>query len=240
VASTTRTAGEIEPDDDASESTGEATASTGDAPESTGTEQRIFDAALKVFSRKGQDGARMREIAEHAEINPALLHYYFRNKSQLYEAVFAHGFKQFMSGLSQSLRNETNFEDALRTFVHGYIDYIYEHQDMARLMLNECTCGGPILERYLTAAVKKRDEMPGLMLEDRIRAAIESGEIRAVDPQHTMLTIVSACLFPFVALPTVRIFHPEAVDDFEAFVEGRKIQVVDLLLSGLRPHGGER
>ncbi len=205
--------------------------------ESAGTEQRIFKAATEVFARKGQAGARMREIAEHAEINPALLHYYFRSKSQLYEAVFAHGFKQFMGGLGQSLKADLDFEESLRTFVHGYIDYIHTHQDMARLMLNECTCGGPILERYLTAAVAKRDEMPGLMMEDRIVAAIESGEIRPVDPQHTMLTIVSSCLFPFVALPTVRIFHPEAADDFEAFVEGRKKHVVDLLLSGLRPAG---
>lgn len=205
-----------------------------DASETPGTEQKIFDAALEVFARKGRDGARMQEIADHAEINRALLHYYFRSKSQLYEAVFAHGFGQFMSGISQSLRTEKTFEDTLRTFVHGYIDYIHGHQDMARLMLNECLCGGPILETYLSAAIEKRDEMPGLMMEDRLRAAIEAGEIRPVDPQHTMLTIVSACLFPFVALPTVRIFHPEAVDDFDAFVEARKRQVVDLLLSGLR------
>ncbi|MCG8467897.1 MAG: TetR family transcriptional regulator, partial [Gemmatimonadetes bacterium] len=203
-----------------------------------GSEQRIFDAALEVFSRKGMDGARMQEIADHAEINRALLHYYFRSKSQLYEAVFAHGFKQFMGGLSQSMRAERSFEDSLRTFVYGYIDYIFEHQNMARLMLNECLCGGPILERYMTAALEKRDEMPGLMMEDRILAAIETGEVRAVNVQHTMLTIISACLFPFVALPTVRIFHPEVEGDFEAWVEERKTQVVDLLLQGLRPDGG--
>ena len=83
--------------------------------------------------------------------------------------------------------------------------------------------------------IEKRDEMPGLMMEDRIRSAIEAGEIREVDPEHTMLTIVSACLFPFVALPTVRIFHPEVTDEFERFVDARKRHVVDVLLSGLRP-----
>ena len=44
------------------------------------TEQRIFEAALTVFSRKGRDGARMQEIADLAGINRALLHYYFRTK----------------------------------------------------------------------------------------------------------------------------------------------------------------
>ena len=199
-----------------------------------GTEQRIFNAALEVFSRKGRDGARMQEIADCAGINRALLHYYFRSKSKLYEAVFAHGFKQFIGGLSQSLRSERSFESSLRTFVHGYMDYLCEHQDMARLMINECLSGGPTLESYLSAAIEKREEFPGLLMEDRIRQAIEAGEIREVDPQHTMLTIVSACLFPFIALPTVRLFHPEAVTDFEEFVKERKQHIVDLILSGLR------
>jgi len=204
-----------------------------DGPTEIGTEQRIFDAALAVFARKGQDGARMQEIADRAEINRALLHYYFRNKSHLYDAVFAHGLKQFITGLSQRLQSEQSFDEALQTFVYGYIDYIHGHQDMARLMLTECLCGGPVLTKYLTKALDERDRFPGLMMEDRIRAAVEAGEIRNVDPGHTMLTIVSACLFVFVALPTVRIFHPEVEVDFDRFVEERKRHVVDLLLRGL-------
>lgn len=208
---------------------------TSTGPAEIGTERRIFDAALEVFARKGQDGARLQEIADHARINRALLHYYFRSKRQLYEAVFAHGFRQFITGLTQSLREEAAFEDTLRAFVHGYIDYIHSHQSMARLMLNECLCGSPLLEKYLTAAMERREDVPGFVMEDRIRSAIATGEIRAVDPEHTMLTIVSACLFSFVALPTVRLFHPEVVEDFDAFVEGRKRHVVDLVIRGLRP-----
>lgn len=205
----------------------------GEAP----TEQRIFDAALEVFARKGRDGARMQEIADHAEINRALLHYYFRSKAQLYEAVFAHGFRQFIGSLRQSLKADLSFEDALRTFVSGYIDYIHEHQDMARLMLNECLCGGEALLEHMGAALSEPDEFPGFMMQERIRVAHEAGEIRDQDPEHTMLTIVSACLFPFVALPTVRLFHPEVVEDFDRFVEARKRHVVQLLLGGLRPDG---
>ncbi|MDH3731921.1 MAG: TetR family transcriptional regulator [Gemmatimonadota bacterium] len=200
-----------------------------------GTEQRIFDAALHVFSNKGQDGARMQEIADHAKINRALLHYYFRSKAQLYEAVFAHGFEQFVSGLTPSLREERGFEETLGTFVRGYIDYLHGHQEMARLMLNECLCGGPVLTSYLERAKENPEGFPALVMEDRIRAAVAAGEVRPIDSEQTMLTIVSACIFPFVALPTVRIFHPEVEDDFDAFVEERKRHVVDLLLRGLRP-----
>jgi TetR/AcrR family transcriptional regulator len=213
---------------------GQATTRVDDADD-IGTEQRIFEAALHVFANKGQDGARMQEIADHAQINRALLHYYFRSKSQLYEAVFAHGFRQFVSGLTQTLKSEQGFADSLRVFVHGYIDYIHGHQEMARLMMNECLCGGPVLASHLKTAMEERGHFPAMMMEDRIRDAVESGEIAPVDAQHTMLTIVSACLFPFVALPTVQIFHPEAGHDFDSFIEQRKRHVVDLLLGGLRP-----
>ena len=44
---------------------------------------RILDAADEIFVRRGIDGARMQEIADHAGVNKALLHYYFRSKAQL-------------------------------------------------------------------------------------------------------------------------------------------------------------
>jgi len=52
------------------------------------TEQNILNAAKHVFQRKGLDGTRMQEIANEAGINKALLHYYFRSKQLLFEAVF--------------------------------------------------------------------------------------------------------------------------------------------------------
>ena len=55
------------------------------------TEQTILEAAKKIFIHKGMDGARMQEIADEAGINKALLHYYFRSKDKLFEAIFTGG-----------------------------------------------------------------------------------------------------------------------------------------------------
>ena len=52
------------------------------------TEEKIFEAATDVFVEKGMDGARMQDIANHAGINKALLHYYYRTKDHLFNAVF--------------------------------------------------------------------------------------------------------------------------------------------------------
>ena len=48
------------------------------------TEEKILEAAKKVFHRKGYEGSRMQEIADEADINKALLHYYFRIKEKLF------------------------------------------------------------------------------------------------------------------------------------------------------------
>lgn len=220
----------------------DATAS-GNSPE-TGTdppdtERQIFEAALEVFSRKGKDGARMQEIADAAGINRALLHYYFRTKQQLYETCFGHCFERFMQTFGQWLSDTASFADTLRAFIDGYIDFVREHRQVMRLMLNENLSGGTLLGEHLEAAFET-EGFPQRIMEDRIREAIARGEIREVDPKQTLLTIVSACLFFFVTRPTVTYLNPLAREDFDAFVEERKRHIFDVLYCGLMSDGARR
>ena len=53
----------------------------------TNTETLILKAAKHIFQQKGMVGARMQEIADEAGINKAMLHYYYRSKQLLFEAV---------------------------------------------------------------------------------------------------------------------------------------------------------
>ncbi|HOI50037.1 MAG TPA: helix-turn-helix domain-containing protein, partial [Prolixibacteraceae bacterium] len=66
------------------------------------TEDKILDAAHEVFLRKGMDGARMQEIADEAGINKALLHYYFRSKEKLFEAILATVLKKAFPNILKS------------------------------------------------------------------------------------------------------------------------------------------
>ncbi len=53
-----------------------------------GAQQRLVQAALKVFASKGYEGASTREICRLAEVNVAAIHYYFGDKASLYRAIF--------------------------------------------------------------------------------------------------------------------------------------------------------
>ena len=51
------------------------------------SELRILEAAKRVFVKKGMDGAVMQDIADAAQISRTALHYYFRSKEKLFDAV---------------------------------------------------------------------------------------------------------------------------------------------------------
>ena len=197
------------------------------------TERAIFDAALAVFAHKGKDGARMQAIADAADINKAMLHYYFRSKDQLYEEVFAFTMRRFMTSFDASLQEAPTFAETLRAFIDGYIDFIRENEHAMRLMVIENLDGGAVLKKKMSG-LKQTDAAPPRILIEEIEAAIEAGEIRPVDPHHTLVSIVATCIYVFVACPMVKIIHPDA-DDWPAFLEARKEHVFDLIYTGLAP-----
>ena len=203
------------------------------------TEREIFDAALQVFAQEGRHGARMQAIADAADINKAMLHYYFRDKETLYEEILGYTMQRFMASFGESLREAPTFEETLRTFIDGYVEFVRSDEAAMRLMVQENLAGGSLLGEHLREATKAGEAPPQILVET-IAAAVEAGEIRPVDPQHTVLSVVSTCLFFFVAQPTVEIMHPTAGEDWGAFVEARKEHLFDLIYHGLapRPAGG--
>jgi len=49
--------------------------------------QQIMDAAKKVFASKGLGGATVENITEEAELSPATLYLYFKNKDELFASL---------------------------------------------------------------------------------------------------------------------------------------------------------
>ena len=199
----------------------------------TDTEERIFAAALHVFARKGKEGARMQEIADAAQINKAMLHYYFRSKDRLYEEALRFVFRRSLQTIGEMLGEQDTFADMLRVFIDSYIDYIAADDDKIRLMVNENLSGGAVLRRIVEPEIRERLAPPRQFVE-QLEAAIAAGEVRPVDPFQTLLTTISGCLFFLVMYPFVELVVPGAAADREAFIAARKAHLFDLLYNGLK------
>lgn len=88
------------------------------------TEEKIFNAAMVVFQKKGFAGSRMQEIADEAQINKAILHYCFKNKQLLFEAVFMNALVYLAPQINPIFNsNETAFEKIIQ-FTNSYISIV--------------------------------------------------------------------------------------------------------------------
>lgn len=103
----------------------------------TSTEDFILNAAKLVFARKGLAGARMQEIADEAGINKALLHYYFRSKENLFNAVFIDLLGSIQKKFLSILNSEMELFDKIRFFFTGYTEFLLENSFLPGFIINE-------------------------------------------------------------------------------------------------------
>lgn len=96
---------------------------------------RILDAGLREFSAHGAGGARTRRIAERAGVNKQLIHYYFRNKSGLYEAVLTRAAEEVARPLSQLQLVGLTAVERLRRLVAGQFDFLLGHPEHTSLLI---------------------------------------------------------------------------------------------------------
>src|SRR5215211_6129914 len=101
------------------------------------TETRILDAAHAVFMRRGTAGARMTEIAREAGVNHALVHYYFRSKQRLAEAVFRRAIGQFFPLMLGVLTSDAPIEEKVRRVAAAQIDMLLRNRDLPGYLLAE-------------------------------------------------------------------------------------------------------
>ena len=204
------------------------------------TEQRILDAAHRVFLRSGTAGARMQDIAREAGVNQALLHYYFRSKDRLAEAVFQRAARELFPPLVAILGSESGLQEKVRRVVDQYIDTLRRTPHLPGYLLGELHQHPERAHQLFTALTGLRIEgiAPGVFarLAAQIETEAAAGRIRPIDPRQFVVNLASLCIFPFAARPMLAVLlGVDGEQAFEAFIEERKRTLPELFWRGLQP-----
>jgi TetR/AcrR family transcriptional regulator len=184
------------------------------------TEYRILDAAKEVFLSKGFDGARMQEIADTAGINKALLHYYFRSKEKLFEAVFEEVLQHLGPVILEFVNEPIPLEVKVWRFVDNYIEIIKKNPKMPLFILNELRVNPGRVLNYLNIGLLMNVDS----LQKQLNQETEKGGFKWVDARHFMVNMISMTLFPFIGKPLIeKILNIEDADWNEFLNERKKI-----------------
>ncbi len=99
---------------------------------------RILESAIKLFSEKGFDATSVDEIAKNADINKAMIYYYFSSKEELLSSIIRKSINEFTSIIENiSLENFKSLEEIIHYFVEAGISYIDKNDMLIRIYQRE-------------------------------------------------------------------------------------------------------
>ncbi|MBK7805591.1 MAG: TetR/AcrR family transcriptional regulator [Saprospiraceae bacterium] len=194
-------------------------------------QERIKIAATKVFTLKGLEGARMQDIADEANINKAMLHYYFRNKKQLFEIIFEEKLHKIFGAMELLIFSKDAFENRIRAFVEKQISIVLEFPVMPIFVMLEVRKNPELLEG-------KFKNIPLDVIRDNFRKVIDaevmSGNIRRISLEELLMNVMSLCIYPIIAEPILKYVLDLNQESYFELIEARKKSVSDLIINDLK------
>jgi TetR/AcrR family transcriptional regulator len=147
-------------------------------------EKAILVAAEKEFAIRGFGGSSMNRIAQGAGVARTNVHYYFKNKEELYAAVLTDIIQMWNFSFNQ-ISTEDDPAEALEAYIRAKVAYSKTNPLASKVFANEIMSGAPILSSYL-----KKDFREWLRGKAAIMESWASqGKMDPVDPFYLIFMI---------------------------------------------------
>ena len=171
--------------------------------------QLLITAARKKFVSKPYDRVSIRELAQSAGVNSAMIKYYFQNKEGLYKAMIMEVTGKIMSNLIEHIKssNLDNLEDFFRSF----IEVIKESPEFTLLMLKEMILNQGVCRSYFIEQMG----MHHLKIFDQVYSRFkQAGKLKEdVDPLLFRMSLMGLTLFPWYTRELVGEIEGVTYDD---------------------------
>ncbi|MCU0616681.1 MAG: TetR/AcrR family transcriptional regulator [Gemmatimonadaceae bacterium] len=204
------------------------------------TEQRILDAARRVFVRRGTGGARLQEVADEAGVTQALVLYYFTSKDALAERVFLDVARTMMNALiGRPTSFDASLESLIEQLVTAYIDAVRHAPFIPGYLLAEAQQQPERVERLVGQAIGTMpSQMAAMMLAHvtrEIERRVADGTMRPMTPRQLLVNVMALTIFPFVAQPILRTVMGFDEQRFSDFLDERRRELPAFIINALRP-----
>lgn len=201
--------------------------------EEQNTEQAILKAAEKEFIEKGYALSKTTEIAKAAGVTHAMLHYYFRTKENLFDKVFQEKSRLIAGSFASIVSEDLPFLEKVAKSVEMHFNFLINNPKLAFFVVSEIVANK---ERQDTC---KKMFLPIInntlrKLGQSIDEEVAKGTIRHIEPFDLLLSVISLNAFVFLAHPIVDMITNGDEKVCEDFLEHRKKENIELIISRLR------
>ncbi|MEM6394991.1 MAG: TetR family transcriptional regulator [Bacteroidota bacterium] len=191
------------------------------------TEEKIKQAALRVFTVKGYDATTTRDIAKEADVNIASLHYYFRSKDNLFSEVTAETLTAFNKILETVLIGEEPLKFKIYRYVEQFIGIYQEHPELPAFIVMESARKDSALHQVVSFKDHK------LVLEKQLKDLMDKGEIRPISTLDFISNLVGLMVFPFLCKNIFEREFQMTDEEFNQMIETRKKTIPEMIINDL-------
>ncbi len=196
--------------------------------------EKLIEAATELFASQGVAATTFAMIAERAKLTPAMLHYYFRDRGQLLDAVVEERLSPLIAGVWGPVAEGTAAAEIIEGVVQRMIDGIekmpWVPSTWMREVLNE---GGLLRGRVVRRLPFKKI---GILSRSVTRARAEGAANAEIDPGLMVFSVIGLVM---MHMATIRL---------PAEIFGRKVpdgaalsrHIRGLLIHGLQAAGGSK
>ncbi len=190
-------------------------------------QQKLLDAATKVFASYGFRGATIDQIADMAGMSKPNLLYYFKTKKEIYLAVLEQTLNKWLQSLQDWMVTGTP-EETIINYINKKFEFSRDHPAGSRVFANEIMEGAPILKNLLGEDLKR------LVGENTrvIKGWVTAGQIRPIEPIHLMFMIWAVTQHYADFSAQIETLTGKTLDD-EDFYKQAKKTAIQIILGGI-------
>ena len=153
--------------------------------------ERILKTARQLLPRYGYSGISIRAIAEKAKLTTGAIYFHFKDKMDIYKTICFEAIDMLIANFRERMESRKTPSQKLISTFDSYIDFFYNHQDHYNILMEYKAHYDPDVKDDHLEVTKKLSEMYVLM-EETIRAGIQDGSFREIDPR--MLSVLLAAV----------------------------------------------
>jgi AcrR family transcriptional regulator len=182
--------------------------------------EALLEVAAQLFSERGVSEVSLRELAQAADVTPAMVHYYFGDKRGLYEALLARALQRVLGRAREIVATEREGSEEIADLLQVIVGTLSSERWIPSLMIREVIAEtGRYRERFIRDFASQMVSIVPELL-GREQAA---GRVRQdLDLRLSFASLIGMMAFPFAARPVLeRVLgiDYEAEDFVERFSE---------------------
>ena len=196
---------------------------------SKSTEERIREAAKRVFLEKGFDGATSRDIADAAGINIALTNYYFRSKEKLFISIFEEMIQLFFNGMVDIMNKPISLREKIAELIKHDFQLMKENPSLSLFVMNEVHRNP---ERMVNS-IGVMKQIHHSMFEEQLQQEVSQGTVRSISAIHLLPMIFCNIQFLFIGKAMHMKMWQMDEAGFDKFADDHKQLVIDMITNYL-------